>query len=217
MRVNPAIYNWTVGYIKPPSPCQSPWFSFLLSQLARSFSSTTMAKQSESPPKLARSQKPRPLFVYGTLCAKPLLAWATTGDASNTASISQIARPARVDGYARFAIHHRDYPAAVKRDGASVQGYLLDLETTSQRKKLDDFEGEAYKPTAVSVAVSRDGQPDEIVEADMYLWDGEMDCVSSEPWDLEVFIRERLEDWIDLFEGTGLVGEGEDSTAHLVT
>jgi hypothetical protein len=143
------------------------------------------------------------------LCAKPLLAWALSGDASNTPLASRIAYPGRIDGYARFAIHHRDYPAAVKHDYSSIQGYLVDLETSSQRKKLDDFEGESYKPTPVSVTVFRDGEPDEIVEADVYLWDGEMDCLSPEPWDLERFVRERLDDWIDLFEGMELVGEDD--------
>ena len=78
-----------------------------------------------------------------------------------------------------------------------------------QRKKLDHFEGESYKPTPVSVTVFRDGEPDEVVEADMYLWDGEMDCLSSEPWNLGRFVRERLDDWIDHFEGMELVGEDD--------
>jgi hypothetical protein len=39
----------------------------------------------------------------------------------------------------------------------------------------------------------------------VYLWNGEMDGVSEDPWDLEVFIKERLQDWIDLFDGMELL------------
>lgn len=156
------------------------------------------------------ADQPRPLFVYGTLCAMPLLAWALTGDASNAKSISSLARPARVYGYKRFSLHNRDYPAAIKHDPqSSVDGYLITLETASQRRKLDDFEGETYEPTPVAVEILGPGdEPCETLEADMYVWNGEADLVSHEPWNLETFIRERLEDWIDLFEGVELVGEG---------
>ncbi|KAI8674573.1 putative gamma-glutamylcyclotransferase [Fusarium keratoplasticum] len=147
----------------------------------------------------------RPLFVYGTLRALPLLAWALTGDASNTSTVARLARPAKVYGYARYAVKNRDYPAVVKRtdESSTVDGYLLILETTSQRKKLDDFEGETYKVTAVTVELE-DGRT---VDGDMYVWDGNMADVSTEPWDLEAFVKERLEDWIDLFDGMELVGE----------
>ncbi|RSL66723.1 hypothetical protein CEP54_003558 [Fusarium duplospermum] len=152
---------------------------------------------------------PRPLFVYGTLRTLPLLAWALTGDASNTSSVSRLARPARVHGYARYAVKNADYPAVVKHtdETSTVDGYLLTLQTTSQRKKLDDFEGEAYKVTAVSVELE-DGST---VEGDMYVWDGDMDDVSTEPWELETFVKKRLEDWIDLFEGMEMVGEDSDA------
>jgi hypothetical protein len=34
-----------------------------------------------------------------------------------------------------------------------------------------------------------------------------MDDISPEPWDLEVFVKDRLDDWIDLFEGMEPVGD----------
>lgn len=50
-----------------------------------------------------------------------------------------------------------------------------------------------------------------MVEVDMYVWDGDMSEVSlQEPWELEVFIADRLGDWLDLFEGMELVGGDED-------
>ncbi|KAH7189580.1 AIG2-like family-domain-containing protein [Fusarium flagelliforme] len=146
---------------------------------------------------------PRPLFVYGTLRALPLLAWAVTGDASNTSTVQRFAHPAKVHDYTRLSVNHCDYPAVVKKESGEVDGYLLILETMSQRKKLDDFEGEAYKITPVEV-VMEDGTR---VEADMYVWDGDMEKLSDEPWELEWFVKERLGDWLDLFEGMELVGD----------
>ncbi|TGJ84405.1 hypothetical protein E0Z10_g4372 [Xylaria hypoxylon] len=154
---------------------------------------------------------PRPLFIYGTLRALPLLARALTGDASNISAVSKLVQPATIYGYARFSVQHCDYPAVIKHEPqSSVDGYLLILETASQRNKLDDFEGEAYKrePVAVTVfdADGKNEKPKEIVEADVYLWAGDADALTASPWELEYFERERLRDWLDLFEGMELIG-----------
>jgi len=159
------------------------------------------------------STNSRPLFIYGTLCALPLLAWALTGEASQVDVVTKLLRKTTVRGYKRCSLHHRDFPAAVEDENSSIDGYLLVPQTPSQRRKLDDFEGEAYRVARVIVSVENSGGPYwEMVEADMYVWDGEMDGVSSEAWDLEVFIRDRLGDWIDLFEGMELVGDPESTT-----
>ncbi|KAI1382310.1 hypothetical protein F4677DRAFT_401588 [Hypoxylon crocopeplum] len=42
-----------------------------------------------------------------------------------------------------------------------------------------------------------------------YVWAGDEDILTDYPWELEVFKRERLEDWLDLFQGMELVGESE--------
>jgi len=158
------------------------------------------------------STNSRPLFIYGTLCALPLLAWALTGEASLVDVVTKLLRKATVRGYKRCSLHHRDFPAAVEDENSSIDGYLLVPQTASQRRKLDDFEGEAYRVARVIVLVENSGGPHQTVEADMYVWDGEMDDVSSEAWDLDVFIRDRLEDWIDLFEGMELVGDPDATT-----
>ncbi|EKJ75809.1 hypothetical protein FPSE_03989 [Fusarium pseudograminearum CS3096] len=105
----------------------------------------------------------------------------------------------KVHGYARYSIHHCDYPAVIKKDGHEVDG-----------KKLDDFEGEAYTPTA-ALATLDDGTT---IEADIYLWDGDTESLYTEPgWDLDTFVKERLEDWLDLFEGLRTVRLVFTSTA----
>jgi len=146
---------------------------------------------------------PRPLFVYGTLCAMPLLAWALTGDAAQTSAVRPLAQNATVKGYARFTVRGKDYPAVIEHNqDSTVDGFLLRLQTKSQRRKLDDFEGEAYTVTPVSVMVKSES-------GDMYVWAGEMDAVSSEAWVLGDFIRDRLDDWIELFGGMELVGDDD--------
>ncbi|TQN66950.1 hypothetical protein CSHISOI_08492 [Colletotrichum shisoi] len=132
---------------------------------------------------------PKPIFIYGTRCAKPLLAWALTGDATKTEEMSALLRPAKVEDIARYALHGSDCPAA--------------------RKKLDDFEGEVYQTETVQARLLSDGSgtAESLVEADIYLWNGDKDLVSDKSWDLEWFVRERLEDWISLFEGMEMVGD----------
>ncbi|KAJ7629770.1 hypothetical protein DFH06DRAFT_1440175 [Mycena polygramma] len=155
------------------------------------------------------AEKPRPLFIYGTLRAMPLLAWALTGDSSNTATVQSLAQPATVKGYTRFSIHHSDYPAVVPSAPADlVDGLLLRLETRLQRQKLDDFEGEVYKPTRVDVCVeSESGDTVLVVDADMYVWDGDLDVLDRDtPWELDKFIAERLDDWLELFAPMELTG-----------
>ena len=102
----------------------------------------------------------------------------------------------------------KDYPALVKHDEMSTtDGLLLFPQNKSQRKKLDDFEGEAYTVAQVQVTVIGEAQ---MVDADAYLWNGEREAVSVEPWDLDTFIRESLDTWIELFAGMELVGDADD-------
>lgn len=86
-----------------------------------------------------------------------------------------------------------------------VDGYLLLLDTQVQRGKLDNFEGETYRVESVVVVVGSTEGREELVDADMYVWAGDGELVSDLPWDLDRFERERLEDWLDLFEGMELV------------
>ena len=136
----------------------------------------------------------------------PLLAWALTGDSRKTDVVPPLVKPAELKGYACFSLLSKDYPALIKHDETSVvDGLLLHPLGTSQRKKLDDFEGEGYVVTPVQVTVV--GEEGQMVDADIYLWNGERDAVSADRWDVDTFIRERLDDWIELFAGMELVGD----------
>ena len=135
----------------------------------------------------------------------PLLAWALTGDSRKTDVVAPLVKPAELQGYARFSLLGKDYPALMKHEDTSiVDGLLLYPRDESQRRKLDDFEGEAYAVIPVQVTVV--GEQGQMVDADVYLWNGDRDAVSVDHWDLDMFIRERLDDWIELFAGMELVG-----------
>jgi hypothetical protein len=44
------------------------------------------------------------LFLYGTLRAMPLLAWALTGDSQKTDVMAHLVKPAELRGYKRFSL-----------------------------------------------------------------------------------------------------------------
>ncbi|KAJ3577560.1 hypothetical protein NPX13_g3010 [Xylaria arbuscula] len=166
----------------------------------------------------------RPLFIYGTLRALPLLAWVLTGDSSNASAISKLVKPARIYGYARFSLRGRDYPALVKHDTqSSTDGYILTLETATQRKKVDIFEGRAYRLETVTATILLETNKNHqehscvnggrVVDADVYLWAGEKDALTANPWELEYFEKNVLEGWINLFAGMELVSEDDESPA----
>ncbi|KAM0350180.1 hypothetical protein ACHAPU_003345 [Fusarium lateritium] len=60
-----------------------------------------------------------------------------------------------------------------------------------------------YLPTAVEVTLE-DGTT---ADADMYVWNGDAENLTSEEWKLEDFVKQRLEDWIDLFAGMEMCGD----------
>jgi hypothetical protein len=140
----------------------------------------------------------------------PLLAWALTGDSRKIDVVAPLVKPAELKGFARFSLLGKDYPALIKHDKTStVDGLLLRAQDRSQRKRLDDFEGETYTVTPVQVTVI--GEEGQVVDADVYVWNGASDAVSADHWDLDTFIQDRLDDWIELFAGMELVGD--DSVA----
>ena len=148
---------------------------------------------------------PRPVFLYGTLRALPFFAWVLTGDPSKVDQVLPLTEPATLTGFACLSVEGKDYPALIRHDPSSaVDGLILRPQTQSQRRKLDDFEGETYSVTPVTVIVKTSGIEEQI-DADVYVWNGEA-RLSRLPWDLEVFKRDRLDDWLDLFSGMELVG-----------
>ncbi|KAI0456064.1 hypothetical protein F5B21DRAFT_169913 [Xylaria acuta] len=201
--------------------------TFMPSDLQFSFVSISRAKSrsdlgltmSHQTPRIARAcvrmqpPTPRPRFIYGTLCALPLLAWVLTGDAKNVAAVARLTQPAWVKGYARFAVRNSDCAAAVKHPPSFVEGYLLKLETESQRTRLDDFEGDSYKLVPVKPVTGLridQGIPVQSVEADMYVWAGDVNALTVDPWSVRAFEKEKLKDWLDTFQGMEFIGQTQE-------
>ena len=70
-----------------------------------------------------------------------------------------------------------------------------------------------YKATSVTASITRNLEDDneqETIEVDMYVWDGDMARASPEAWELDKFIAERLDDWLELFGRIELVGSSGD-------
>ena len=157
----------------------------------------------------------RPVFVYGSLMAPSFLAWVITGDPSRTDIVEPLSMPARLHGpYFRSSVYRADYPALVSLSDCRVDvtpepggvcGILLRHLTRSQRAKIDDFEGETYKVSSIVVTIE---SSNEEVDADVYLWAGDGEAITGEPWDSNAFIRDRLDDWLDIFSGMEMIGKG---------
>lgn len=96
------------------------------------------------------------LFVYGTLCREDVYA-EVTGDSYPDSS------SATLPGYALGKPIH-GYPAIWPTQNGSIEGRLLEHVTEKALTKLDEYEGEEYDRTRVSVQV--DGNP---VEAFTYV------------------------------------------------
>lgn len=139
-------------------------------------------------------QTPRPLFVYGSLRAKPLLAWFLTGDRSRVDDLDGMITPAQLPNHTSLAVKDSKSPTAVRssNEGDCINGYLVQVDTMFQRRTLGD-KGFALETTTV-MTTGNDGRPTgEIVEADFYNWAGDKDMITTELWDLEKFIEEDLD------------------------
>ncbi|KAI1106624.1 AIG2-like protein [Jackrogersella minutella] len=148
--------------------------------------------------------KPRPIFLYGTLCAMPLLAVVLTGSSLNTDAVAPLTQPARVHGHARFSVRDRDYPAAIAHEPeSSIDGVLFTPETVEQRERVEGYISGSFTRSPVMVTLlDGNGNPrDETVDADISLWTGDRDQVLDSSWDLPTFVLNNLWAYIDIFEG----------------
>ena len=152
--------------------------------------------------------EPQGIFVYGTLMAAEFLSWLLTGSSENYEAIISLRQSATLMHYRRVAVNHGDYPALIPGDMSDkVDGFLIVPTSKSQWKKIDDFEGESYRRHCVHVHLSEE---DRSVPAHVYIWQGNMDMLLPyKEWSFSYFREERLPDWLDLFDGMEMVGEGQ--------
>jgi gamma-glutamylcyclotransferase (GGCT)/AIG2-like uncharacterized protein YtfP len=125
------------------------------------------------------------LFAYGTLML-PALVQALLGRRVH-------ARPARLEGFARYRMRGRPYPGIVAMPGAATQGVLIEGLTPADVRRLDAFEGTLYQRRRVEVTAAGGARlPAEtyvIPEARRWLLTGEA-------WSRERFERRHLPTWV---------------------
>ena len=127
---------------------------------------------------------PSNLFTYGTLQNAEILA--------QVVGRSWPSSPALLNGYARYRVNDKPYPAIVEQPGAQVQGSLYSGVSQPELERLDEYEGELYQRCALRVWVGT-----QAVDAFTYLLRGEYRALLSvELWELADFEREHLASYL---------------------
>lgn len=121
------------------------------------------------------------VFAYGTLQIPEVMRAVSGGDYP--------ARPARLDGYARFSLAGRSFPGLRLQPGAATDGLLYGGIDAEALRRLDEFEDDFYRRETLSVVT----EAGERLAAEVYVVPPEhYGLLIEEPWDLEEFRRTGL-------------------------
>ncbi|MGE5622691.1 MAG: gamma-glutamylcyclotransferase family protein [Bacillota bacterium] len=120
----------------------------------------------------------RHVFTYGSLMFAPVWQRVVRGHYRSA--------PARLDGFARYAITGETYPGMVAQQGASVAGLLYFDVDAGDLAALDAFEGADYRRDRVRVALAAG-----TADAQTYLY-LRPEKLTSLPWSPEAFQMERF-------------------------
>ncbi|KAM0789798.1 hypothetical protein ACM66B_006650 [Microbotryomycetes sp. NB124-2] len=140
------------------------------------------------------------LFFYGTLVHPAILARVVGHDGPNLQTYDAI-----LPGHTRHHVRGEDYPAVVNaKDGRLVMGRnLTELEGRVQGSLvkglsdadvalLDEFEGNEYKRSSVTVELATG----ETAPAEVYLWTDPLSRLEQSLWTFEDFMRDSAHKWI---------------------
>ena len=124
-------------------------------------------------------------FAYGTLIV-PSVMQAVCGTSYQFTAAS-------LDGYTRFALKGKSYPAIVKDADSMVDGILyLDIDNEAL-KRLDYFEGKEYQRVVVQPALESGKK----VEAFTYLLSpAHAALLTNQPWNLKKFKDSELDQYL---------------------
>jgi gamma-glutamylcyclotransferase (GGCT)/AIG2-like uncharacterized protein YtfP len=124
------------------------------------------------------------LFTYGTLQVSEIF--------EHIVGRALASCPALLEGYARYRVDQRVYPAIVRQAGARVPGLLYSGLDARELEHLDVYEGELYERTRLEVHVASG-----MIEAWTYvLGDAHLGQLAPDPWDLETFQRDHLASYL---------------------
>lgn len=130
------------------------------------------------------------LYTYGTLQVPAIIEHIVGRPLTGV--------PARLDGYARFRVNGRVYPAIVEAAGGEVPGVLYAGLEATELERLDFYEGGLYERREVSVWAAGVVQ-----RAATYVLRPELRHeLSDEPWDFAGFLRDHLNEYLAIVAQT---------------
>lgn len=106
-------------------------------------------------------------------------------------------KPGTLSDHVRYRVRERDYPGVISKPGSHVKGTVAFNLSDSDVAKLDEFEGNDYKRVVVDVDVEG-----KTVASNLYLWIGGEDRLDGQDWDVDVFVKEKMDRW--LYEELGV-------------
>jgi gamma-glutamylcyclotransferase (GGCT)/AIG2-like uncharacterized protein YtfP len=132
----------------------------------------------------------RDLYTYGTLQVAAIIEQIVGRPLPGV--------PARLEGYSRYRVKGRVYPAIVEATGGEVSGMLYAGLDASELDRLDLYEGDLYERRDVSVWVG----PVAKRAATYVLRPALRHHLSDEPWDFAGFLRDHLDEYLALVSQT---------------
>ncbi|PWA85366.1 butirosin biosynthesis, BtrG-like protein [Artemisia annua] len=142
------------------------------------------------------------VFVYGSLLSDDVV----------QVLFNRIPRtaPAILNGYHRFSIKGRVYPAILPVENKNVTGRVLSGLSATELDILDTYEAEEYDKRTVDVSLL---DTSEVLQAYAYVWGNSTDPDLYGDWDFENFKESNLKDYVEMTKR--FVKELEDTTSSL--
>lgn len=145
-----------------------------------------MSSENSAPPVSSRLQ----LFVYGTLQLPDIL-HAVVGERWHGSA-------AVLEGYARYRVRGKPYPAIIAEPAGSVLGLLYTEVSAPAIERLDRYEGELYERRTFTVRVG--SSP--VAAVGYVLGHRHRSLLSTEGWDLAAFERDELGQYLQRIAAT---------------
>ncbi|XP_020600205.1 AIG2-like protein D [Phalaenopsis equestris] len=130
------------------------------------------------------------VFVYGSLLADEVV--------SKLLSRVPPCTPAILNGYHRYNVKGRVYPAILPAERKKVIGRVIMGVTKAELCVLDTFEDEEYKRSTVEVFLNGDSGK---LSAETYVWADKDDPNLYGEWDFEEWKQLHLKDFLSMTEG----------------
>ncbi|GJR45920.1 AIG2-like protein D [Tanacetum coccineum] len=142
------------------------------------------------------------VFVYGSLLSDDVV----------RVLLNRIPRtaPAILNGYHRFSIKGRVYPAIIPVENKKVTGRVLSGLSAMELDILDTYEAEEYDKRTVDVSLL---DTSEVIQAYAYVWGNSTDPDLYGDWDFEDFKESKLKAYVEMTKD--FVKELEDTTSSL--